>query len=350
MRGDPDVTLRTRAASAAIGLILSWLFAAPLALAQGYGSDRGRHRGGGGAPELWFSSGDDLEVRGVVAHPDFMRLFDSPSPWPTGLAHIDVMQLRAPWFLRMPPETGQKVVNFLKGHDIALAVPLGFVSSDTCGQGVEGIGTARGQNVYPREMKKRGIDLTYVVMDEPLFHGHDYNGPNACRFSIEQVVDSVATNVRMVRSYYPDMKFIWVEPPQSLVGGAQEMAQFLDLYKARLGEYPVSVRFDIAWGQHDKWHTEWHAVLPGFIQALKARGIGYGIIFDAGHLDGRVPNTDAGWIASAKADVADWMSTVRDKPNQIVIQTWSPNPVRIVPESDLTTMTGYLKWFVTQQH
>ena len=30
-------------------------------------------------PELWFSSGDDLEVKGVVAHPDFMHLFDSSS-------------------------------------------------------------------------------------------------------------------------------------------------------------------------------------------------------------------------------------------------------------------------------
>jgi hypothetical protein len=30
-------------------------------------------------PQIWFSSGDDLEVKGVVAHPDFMHLFD-PKP------------------------------------------------------------------------------------------------------------------------------------------------------------------------------------------------------------------------------------------------------------------------------
>jgi len=100
------------------------------------------------APQLWFSSGDDLEVKGVVAHPDFMRLFDSPSPWPTGLSQVKVMQLRAPWFLRMPLETDQIVMDFLKQHNIALAVPLGFVSSDTCGQGVEGIGNARQMNVW----------------------------------------------------------------------------------------------------------------------------------------------------------------------------------------------------------
>jgi hypothetical protein len=59
----------------------------------------------------------------------------------------------------MPDETVRQVTCFLKQHNIALAVPLGFVSSDTCGQGVEGLGTARQQAVYPRELKKRGFNL-----------------------------------------------------------------------------------------------------------------------------------------------------------------------------------------------
>ena len=299
------------------------------------------------AQQVWFSSGDDLNVNGVVAHPDFMRLFDPSQPWATGAAHVQVMQLRAPWFLRMPDETVQQVTGFLKQHHMALAVPLGFVSSDSCGQGVEGLGTARQQAVYPREMKKRGIELDYVVMDEPLYFGHDYSGKNACNFSVEQVVQSVATNVRMIRSYYPKVQFVLVEPEQSLSGGVGELNQFLDAYQAALGELPVAMRFDLAWGQADRWHREWHGAIPPFIRMLKARGIGYSIIYDAGHVNGRIPDTDAGWIASAKANVADWEATIADKPAQVVIQTWSPHPVRITPESDPTTMTGYLKWFVT---
>jgi hypothetical protein len=277
-----------------------------------------------------------------------MHLFDSPSPWPTGLSHIDVMQLRAPWFLRMPLETDQVAVDFLKQHNIALAVPLGFVSSDTCGQGVEGIGGARQQRVYPREMKKRGIPLDYVVMDEPLYYGHDYSGKNACKLSISQVVTSVADNIKMIRSYYPNVRFVWVEPPQALVAGPREIAEFLDEYQAMLGEYPFSVRFDIAWAWRERRYPDWHTALPGFIHMLEARGIGYGIIFNAGRVNGQAPKTDADWIGSAKRNVADWMSTIPAKPNQIVIQTWTPNPVRIVPETDPTTMTGYLKWFVGQ--
>jgi hypothetical protein len=298
------------------------------------------------AQQLWFSSGDDLEVRGIVAHPDFMQLFAPNAAWPTGMAHVDVMQLRAPWFLRMPEATVQQVAGFLKAHRIALAVPMGFVSSETCGQGVEGMGTFRQQMVYPREMKKLGIDLDYVVMDEPLYFGHDYKGKNACNFSIAEVADSVAKNVKMIRSYYPNVQFVLVEPQQGLAGGVAELSEFLDAYKARLNELPVAVRFDVVWGKEDKWTKEWHAAIPAFIQMLKARGIGYSIIYNAGIVNKRVPDTDAGWIASAKANIADWQATIHEKPAQVVIQTWSPNPVRILPESDPTTMTGYLKWFV----
>jgi hypothetical protein len=298
------------------------------------------------AQQLWFSPGDDLEVRGVVSHPDFQQLFVPGAAWQTGLAQVNVMQVRPPWLLRMPEDAVQRVTKFLKQHKIALSAPLGVVSTETCGQGVEGLGSAREQIFYPREIKKRGIDLDYIVMDEPLFYGHDYTGKNACNFSIEAVAKSVTSNVKMIRTYYPNARFVLVEPPQSLPGGVEELSRFLDAYKAGLNELPVAVRFDIAWGQSDKWHREWHHDLPGFVQMLKARGIGYSIIYNAGHVNGRIPNTDASWIASAKANVADWQATIRVKPAQAVIQTWSPNPIRILPESDPTTMTGYLKWFI----
>jgi hypothetical protein len=97
------------------------------------------------AQQIWFSPGDDLEVKGVVAHPDFMRLFDSQSPWPTGLGRVN---------------------------------------------GIEGLGSARQHNVYPGEMKKRGIPLDYAVMDEPLYYGHDCGGKNACQFPVSQVAAS----------------------------------------------------------------------------------------------------------------------------------------------------------------
>jgi hypothetical protein len=70
------------------------------------------------------------------------------------------------------------------------------------------------------------------------------------------------------------------------------LSTFLDAYKANLNELPVAVRFDIAWGQEDKWHREWHRDIPQFIHMLKARGIGYSIIYDAGRVNGQLPMPD----------------------------------------------------------
>ena len=299
--------------------------------------------------QLWFAPGDDLNVKGTVAHPDFMQLFAPDAPWLVGMAHVDVVQLRSPWFTRMPQATVNQVLGFLKEHHIKLAVPLGFIASDTSGQGVEGCGTTKGLAAYPRLMAQKGVPLDYVVMDEPLFFGHDYAEKNACRFSIEQAADSVAMNVRVIRSYYPNVQFVETEPQQALAGGVAEYRQFLEAYQARLHELPAAVRFDLAWGTVDARHRDWRQAMPEFIAMLKARGIGYGIIYDAGRVNGKIPDTDAGWVASAEANVADWQATIPDEPAQVDLQTWNPHPINLVPESDPTTMTGYLKWFVERR-
>jgi hypothetical protein len=304
------------------------------------------------AQQLWFSPGDDVNTqKNGVAHPDYMQLFN-PNTWPVGASHVNVMMIRDIWFLRMPEDSVHKALAFLKQHNIAISSPMGLIANDSlnCGIGVEGFGSERGITFNPREMRKKNIPLDYVVIDEPLFHGHDYNEKNACNLPVKQIADAVARNVKMIRSYYPRVQFVLVEPPQALAGGANELAEFLDKYRADLNEYPVSVRFDIAWEQVDKRHSDWRLTIPSFIQMLKARGIGYGIIFNAGHPTGHSLSGDNAWVASAKSNVAAWMNATHHVPNQVIIQTWTPNPVRNVPESDPDTMTGYLKWFVSHYH
>ena len=51
-----------------------------------------------------------------------MRLFDPRPSWPAGTACVNVMQLRALWLLGMPAETVQIALDFLKQHNMALAV------------------------------------------------------------------------------------------------------------------------------------------------------------------------------------------------------------------------------------
>src|ERR1700683_53214 len=225
------------------------------------------------APQLWFSPGDDLEVKGIVGHPDFPKLFEEPSAWPTGLSHVDVFQFRAPYLARKP-EDSSRYYAFLKAHHIAIAVAMTVLPAENCGQGIEGTLPRKNIADYPRRIKvNAGIDIDYVVMDEPLYYGHDYNGANACHFSIADVAQGVADSVEAIRSYHPRAKFILVEPEQVLSGGIAELLQFLDAYKAVVREYPSSVRLDVLWGK------DWRGQLPPFVAMLTARGIGFGVIY-----------------------------------------------------------------------
>jgi hypothetical protein len=226
------------------------------------------------AQQIWFSPGDDLEVAGVVAHPDFPRLFEDPSVWPTGLAHIDVMQFRPAYVTRLPAQAAKDYA-YLKARHIAIAVNMSVMPSDTCGQGVEGIMSPKGVDFYPRMIKAAGVDLDAVLMDEPLYFGHDYAGKNACKLSVAEVAQGVARSVATIRSYHPHAKFILAEPQLALPGGPKELAQFLDAYKAAVGEYPASVRLDI------QWRKNWRTDLPPFLAMLEARHIGFGVIYNA---------------------------------------------------------------------
>jgi hypothetical protein len=119
---------------------------------------------------------------------------------------------------------------------------------------------------------------------------------------------------------------------QGLPGGPAELAEFLDALKAAAHEYPLSVRFDV------QWRKDWRSQLPPFIAMLKARDIGYGVVYNA---PGGIKD-DRAWIASAKENGQAFASVIRAKPDHVMIQTWDSNPSRIVPETDPDTMTGYL--------
>lgn len=290
---------------------------------------------GASAQQVWFSPGDDLEVSGVITHPDFPRLFEEPSQWPVGLSHINVMQFRAPYIARKPAESA-RYYNYLKIHHIGIAATMTVVPSETCGEGVEGIMSHKGIDFYPRAIRNAGVQLDYVVMDEPLYFGRDYSGKNACRFTIAEVAKGVAESEATIRSYHPSVKFILAEPEVALPGGAAELAEFLDALKSVAHEYPSSVRFDV------QWRRDWRNQLPPFVAMLKQRGIGYNVVYNAA---GGIKD-DGAWVANAKDNSQAFASTIRARPDHIMIQTWETNPSRIVPETDPTTMTGFLKWFV----
>ena len=292
------------------------------------------------AQSLWFAPGDGLNIRGVVAHPDFEQLFNDDAPWKTGYSHINVFQDGVNCFVRTPVEKLQPMLAFLKKHHIAIAISDQVLPRPEGSNGVEGMTSLRQIAVDMKKLKERGVDLEYVVMDEPLYFGHDYDGPNSSQFSIHDVAEGVAKSVRLIRSYYPDVKFVLVEPLQGLKGGAFELSRFLDLYQFMLHELPVAVRADL------QWQNDWQQKLPPLIEAIKKHSIGYSVIFNGRGID----KDDASWVSCAKSNVIAYKKAFNTPLHHVVLQTWNPNPHFILPESDGNTMSGFLKWYVSRYH
>jgi hypothetical protein len=192
---------------------------------------------GSPGPIIWFSLGEDPGY--VILHIDFPKMLEEPSLWPTGLANIDIVQFSASYLLEDPVQS-LGYVNLLREHCVAIAVMM----------------TLAEMNLYPSLIKEIGIDLDYVVLDEPF----------------SRIVECVV----IVRRFHPKAAIILVVPDRVLTPGPQVLANFLDAYREALHEYPVAVRFSGEGGRGRKKE------LSSFIGMLKSRNIGYGMTYDFG--------------------------------------------------------------------
>jgi hypothetical protein len=71
---------------------------------------------------------------------------------------------------------------------------------------------------------------------------------------------------------------------------------------------------------------------------------GIGIIHDGTPLD----TTDTAWIDDAKKHVIELEQFHGLRPNQQLFQTWMPHPSHALPESDPTTLTSLVDWYVKE--
>src|SRR6185437_10416725 len=109
----------------------------------------------------------------------------------------------------------------LRDRNIKLAVESlsqNWVDQPVCGKDVEGYGHPGEPATIVNKLKRVGGTLSYVVMDEPLWFGHFYSGPNACHSSVSNVADRVAGIIEVYRRGFPDLVVGDIEPIPSLTG------------------------------------------------------------------------------------------------------------------------------------
>jgi hypothetical protein len=91
-----------------------------------------------------------------------------------------------------------------------------------------------------------------------------------------------------------------------------------------------------------QWSARWKSEVVSVAELLRRKGIPLHVIYNGAPSD----HSDAEWIAHALSNAQAFESVV--KPDAVAFMSWTEYPKRLLPESDLATMTGlineYLSW------
>ena len=291
------------------------------------------------AEEIWFAPTDHLPRNGVVYVSDFMDLLSEGAPWQHALARISVWQLSPRFAMAALNVELAKAISFMNGHHIQLAIGMAMVPVTGCGSSVEGMAVQGHPGEVAWRIKKLGGDLRYVGMDEPLRFGHQDKRPVACHLSTVEVAQRVAESVREVRAVFPEVKFIDEEPVSDIPGDdwLNELEQWLDAYQQSVGEPIGALQDDIDWSR-----GPWQERTLAIRDMLKKREIKYGVMFTAGGPQ----ESDSAWIEKAKQNIIAYKHVNRTLPDQVYIASWNVNPSKVLPETEPTTLTYLVNWYI----
>jgi hypothetical protein len=288
--------------------------------------------------EIWFGPGDNLPRRGRVLDNDFPHLFDEPPSWNT---RIDVFQL-TPFYARTAPDADLlRIQAFLDRHHIALAVATQPMQvTDECDKGEGRSPPGLNLKLFQR-LRRLGLKVRYVALDEPLTFGHFYTrGLRPCMLPINDVARRVALTIHEVRQSYPDAEIVDYEappdiPPDEWTGA---LTVWLESYRSYTGVPLYAVVFDV------NWRRSWREQVSQGAAILRAHGVKSGMFLTIAG-----PGTsDESAVASLKQNIAAVENA--DLPLSLfVLACWTPFPTHSLPASDPTSLTSVLGDYLARQ-
>lgn len=290
--------------------------------------------------EIWFSPRS-----GPAYADDFYRLFDGSAPWQKAASHVKVFGLSIQLETDATDEQLKRIIDGLRGRRIALELDMlpltgrgNYIAPNGCGFLVEGYAAPLQSIGVAKRFKALGGDVFSFTMDEPLYYGHFFSGTNACHSPVEQLVADAAEKIKQVRSQFPDVEIGEAEPiPAVTKSGLADLEKWLDGLQAATGKPLSFLRLDI------NWAAQWQPQVIAVAQLLKRKGVQLQIIYNGSDHD----TSDQEWTSRALANANAFEAVV--KPDVVVIQSWSPYPKRVLPETDPTTMTGLINQYVSSR-
>lgn len=283
--------------------------------------------------EIWLAPLDPLvrQFNGTQGSEDYFDLFKPGAGWPRTAERIKVFKIY-PQLIEQGSEADLiNMFRALESRHIRLALEFGAMTDTSlCGRGIEGY-DGEALTDMGKRIARLGGRLKYLAMDEPLWYGAHYSGKNSCHAKIRVIAEDVAANIRNLRAIDPDLQVGDIEPiPQTqAVDWAAELNQWSAEFERATGRQLAFFHADVIWNQ------PWEAFLGRLTKSLSGRKIPLGIIIN-GNGD---ETSDQLWTTH----VMEHCERIRaglSHTQQLVFQTWTNYPSRVLPETAPWTMTG----------
>ena len=291
--------------------------------------------------QIWFSP------RSAPAYAEeFHGLFKPDAPWKKAASHVAAFELSIQLETQASDEQLKEVIDGLRAKHIALALDMlpltgrgNRIAPSGCGFQVEGYASAMQSLAVAKRFRSLGADVTYFDMDEPLYFGHFFEGTNACRTSLGDLMADVSQKIRQVSAQYPNAQFGEAEPIVAITrSGLVDLEHWLDTFQSATGKPLAFLRLDI------DWKAPWQGPVAEVARLLKRKGVRLQVIYNGSPRD----TSDAAWISHAFGNAMAFETITT--PDDVVIQSWDTYPKRFLPETDATTMTGLIDSYVGVHH
>lgn len=274
-------------------------------------------------------------------------LFGSDQAWPAWMNAVRVVSIASDWFgtSKFPPDTVMRsAAARLNRTGVAFAttsLAQSWVHEPACGQGVESYTDPPGNLRVAQALRGDGFTLAYVVMDEPLWYGHYYSGPNACHSSIANTAERAAAIMREYLQVFPQV-LIGENEPTSLVtmpGWRGAYRAWQRAFQDAVGK-PISfLRADIQWND-----PQWRGHLGEMVDFAQGEQVDAGIIYNGNLPPGTsytppaqgtqtTPAEEAAnrlWLHRAARNFMDIEQRDGLAPDQAVFESWGTLPLRTV--------------------
>ncbi|HET6194549.1 MAG TPA: hypothetical protein VFE12_02295, partial [Acetobacteraceae bacterium] len=190
-----------------------------------------------------------------------------------------------------------------------------------------------------RHLKKFGADLKWVIFDAPM-NGHDYHGPRACNYSIEETVRRMGATIAEIRTMYPAIKLGWTQVPnrvdRSFDAWLAELRAELAAYRQVTGTPLDALMLDMNY-----YLPGWEACIRQSADILHQNGTAAGVFLNA---RGGRDVTDQSWMDEARQH-AEALAANQFALDYVIVASWQRHPARLLPDNDPLALTSLLNHY-----